>query len=109
MAQQFRGPYSFGNQVGEPFRGPYTFSEPGDLTNQVHANPPVMNAGAPAGRAVSFTVVDGEPAFVIDWKDGTREGNSSRIFDHIFAAAGTFVVALTDVRGRATTRSVTVA
>jgi len=106
---QIRGPYAFGSQVQEPWRGPYTFGEPGDLTNQVHANPPVMNAGAPAGRVVSFTVVDGVSPFAVDWKDGSREGNPYRIFDHTFLAAGTFVVGLTDAIGRTTTRSVTVA
>lgn len=105
---QIRGPYAFGSQVGEPFRGPYTFGEPGDLTNQVHANAPVLGSGVPAGRTVSFTATDGEPPFAVDYKDGFREGVSARIFDHIFASAGTFIVALADARGRTSTKSVTV-
>lgn len=106
---QIRGPYAFGSQVGEPFRGPYTFGEPGDLTNQVHANAPVLGAGVPSVRTVSFAVTDGEPPFAVDYKDGFREGVGQRIFDHTFLAAGTFVVALTDARGRTDTESVTVA
>ena len=100
---QLRGPYAFGSQVGEPWRGPYTFGEPDNAT------PPTLNSGAPAGRVVSFTVTAGEPPFLLDYKDGSREGNSYRLFDHTFLSAGTFVVALTDAWGRGSTKSVTVA
>lgn len=109
MPASFKGPYTFGNQVAEPFKGPYTFGEDGLTANGIHANAPVLSAGVPAGRTVSFTVVDGEPAFALDYKDGFREGLGQRIFDHTFLAAGTFIVGLTDARGRTTTVSVTVA